>query len=125
MHDEHLAPKRQRDVNQREAAILDAERQLIQSLFDYGSATHPDPVLRSTIWTRERAMPALATATAVAQRLFTTTAIPGSLPARRDGDSPGTAGSHYALDRKGLNRQDRRATRPVRQACEGAMSPRA
>jgi hypothetical protein len=70
MHDEHLASKRQRDVNQREAAILDAEHQLIQSLFDYGSATHPDPVLRSTVWTREHAMLALATTTAVAQRLF-------------------------------------------------------
>jgi hypothetical protein len=43
MHDEHLNPKKtQRDVDEREAAILDAERQLIQSLFDYGSATHPD-----------------------------------------------------------------------------------
>ncbi len=70
MHDENLNPKKQRDVGQREAAILDAERQLIQSLFDYGSATHPDPVLRATAWTREHAMLALATATAVAQRLF-------------------------------------------------------
>jgi hypothetical protein len=70
MHDEHLSPKKQRGVNEREAAILDAERQLIQSLFDYGSATHPDPVLRATAWTREHAMLALATATAVAQRLF-------------------------------------------------------
>lgn len=39
MHDEHLSPRRERGVEQREAAILDAERQLIQSLFDYGSAT--------------------------------------------------------------------------------------
>jgi hypothetical protein len=70
MHDEHLNPKKQRDVDEREAAILDAERQLIQSLFDYGSATHPDPVLRTTAWTREHAKLALATATAVAQRLF-------------------------------------------------------
>ena len=71
MHDEHLNPKKtQRDVDEREAAILDAERQLIQSLFDYGSATHPDPVLRSTVWTREHAMLTLAIATAVAQRLF-------------------------------------------------------
>ena len=75
MHDEHLNPKKQRDVDQREAAILDAERQLIQSLFDYGSATHPDPVLRATAWTREHAMLALATATAVAQRLFSATAL--------------------------------------------------
>ena len=74
MHDEHLNPRRERDVEQREAAILDAERQLIQSLFDYGSATHPDPGLRATAWTRERAMLALATATAVAQRLFSATA---------------------------------------------------
>jgi hypothetical protein len=73
MHDGHLNPKKQRDVNQREAAILDAERQLIQSLFDYGSATHPDPALRATAWTREHAMLALATATAIAQRLFSAT----------------------------------------------------
>ena len=64
MHDEHLSPKKQRDADEREAAILDAERQLIQSLFDYGSATHPDPVLRTTAWTREHAKLALATATA-------------------------------------------------------------
>jgi len=76
MHDEHLNPRRERDVEQREAAILDAERQLIQSLFDYGSATHPDPALRATAWTREHAMLALATATAVAQRLFSAT-VPG------------------------------------------------
>jgi hypothetical protein len=74
MHDEHLSPKKQRDVSQREAAILDAERQLIQSLFDYGSATHPDPALRGTAWNREHAMLALATATAVAQRLFSAAA---------------------------------------------------
>jgi hypothetical protein len=71
MHAEHLNPKKTlRDVDEREAAILDAEGQLIQSLFDYGSATHPDPVLRANVWTREHAMLALATATAVAQRLF-------------------------------------------------------
>ena len=71
IHDEHLNPKKtQRDVDEREAAILDAERQLIQSLFDYGSATHPDPTLRATVWTREHAMLVLATATAVSQRLF-------------------------------------------------------
>lgn len=74
MHDEHLNPRRERDVEQREAAILDAERQLIQSLFDYGSATHPDPALRATAWTREHAKLALATATAIAQRLFSATA---------------------------------------------------
>ena len=75
MHDEHINPKKtQRDVDEREAAILDAERQLIQSLFDYGSATHPDPALRATAWNREHAMLALATATAVAQRLFSATA---------------------------------------------------
>ena len=75
MHDQHINPKKtQRDVDEREAAVLDAERQLIQSLFDYGSATHPDPVLRATAWTREHAMLALATATAVAQRLFSATA---------------------------------------------------
>ena len=74
MHAEYLNPKKTlRDVNEREAAILDAERQLIQSLFDYGSATHPDPGLRANIWTREHAMLALATTTAVAQRLFSAT----------------------------------------------------
>jgi hypothetical protein len=74
MHAEHLNPKKiQRDVDEREAAILDAERQLVQSLFGYGSATHPDPVLRANTWTREHAMLALATATAVTQRLFSAT----------------------------------------------------
>lgn len=71
MHHEHLNPKKTlRDVDEREAAILDAERQLIQSLYDYGSATHPDPALRAITWTREHAALTLATATAVAQRLF-------------------------------------------------------
>jgi len=65
-----LAPKEQRDVGQREGRHPRRERQLIQSLFDDGSATHPDPVLRATAWTREHAMLALANATAVAQRLF-------------------------------------------------------
>jgi hypothetical protein len=74
MHAEQLNPKKTlRNVDEREAAILDAERQLIQSLFDYGSATHPDPGLRATVWTREHAMLALATTTAVAQRLFSAT----------------------------------------------------
>ncbi len=74
MHAEQLNPKKTlRNVDEREAAILDAERQLIQSLFDYGSATHPDPGLRATAWTREHAMLALATTTAVAQRLFSAT----------------------------------------------------
>jgi hypothetical protein len=71
MHAEHLNLKKtQRDIDEREAAILDAERHLIQSLFDYGSATHPDPALRAIAWTRENAMLSLTTAAAVAQRLF-------------------------------------------------------
>jgi hypothetical protein len=74
MHDEHLNPRKtERGVDEREAAILDAERQLIQPLFDYGSATPPDPALRATAWTREHAMLTLATATAVAPRLFSAT----------------------------------------------------
>jgi hypothetical protein len=37
MHDEHLNPKKtQRDVDDRQAAVFDGERQLIQSVFDYG-----------------------------------------------------------------------------------------
>lgn len=72
MHPGDLNPKKQRDVGEREAAILDAELQLIQSLFDYGSATHPDPHLRTASWTRETAMLILATTAAIAQRLFTT-----------------------------------------------------
>jgi hypothetical protein len=74
MHTEQLNPKKtQRNVDEREAAILDAELQLIQSLFDYGSATHPDRVLRETVWTREHATLLLATTGAVAQRLFAAT----------------------------------------------------
>ena len=71
MHTKHLNPKKpERGVDEREAAILDAEFQLIQSLFNYGSATHPDPHLRSASWTRETAMLILATAAGIAQRLF-------------------------------------------------------
>ncbi len=71
MHAAHLNPKKTlRSIDEREAAILDAERSLIQALFDYGSATHPDPGLRAITWTREHALLALATATAVAQRIF-------------------------------------------------------
>lgn len=71
MHAAHLNPKKTlRSIDEREAAILDAERNLIQALFDYGSATHPDPGLRAITWTREHALLALATATAVAQRIF-------------------------------------------------------
>jgi hypothetical protein len=71
MHVEHLNPKKTlRTVDEREAAIIEAEQTLIQALFDYGSATHPDPVLRAIAWNRQHAMLALATTTAVAQRLF-------------------------------------------------------
>jgi hypothetical protein len=41
-----------------ETLIRQARGQLIQSLFDYGSATHPDPVLRATAWTRSCRRPA-------------------------------------------------------------------
>jgi len=35
MHDEHLNPKKtQRGVDDRQAAVFDGERQLIQSVFD-------------------------------------------------------------------------------------------
>jgi hypothetical protein len=71
MHTQQLNPKKtQRTLDEREASILDAEHSLIQALFDYGSATHPDPALRATAWNRQHAFLALATATAVAQRLF-------------------------------------------------------
>lgn len=74
MHAEHLNTKKaQRSLNEREAAILDAEQHLIQALFDYGSATHPDPGLRATAWNRQHAMLTLATSTAIAQRLFSAT----------------------------------------------------
>ena len=59
-----------RTVDEREAAILDAEANLIQALYGYGSATHPDPHLRDTQWAREHALLILATVTAVAQRVF-------------------------------------------------------
>ena len=71
MYAQHLNPRKTlRRIDEREAAILDAERSLIQAFFDYGSATHPDPGLRAITWTREHALLALATATAVAQRIF-------------------------------------------------------
>ena len=85
MHAKYLNPKKAlRTLDEREAAILDAEHKLIQALFDYESATHPDPGLREITWTREHALLALATATAVAQRLFSapspSTALPDVLP---------------------------------------------
>jgi hypothetical protein len=71
MYAQHLNPRKTlRRIDEREAAILDAERSLIQAFFDYGSATHSDPGLRAITWTREHALLALATATAVAQRIF-------------------------------------------------------
>jgi hypothetical protein len=73
MHVEVLNPKKTlRTVDEREAAIVEAEQNLIQALFDYGSATHPHPALRATAWSRQHAMLAVATTTAVAQRLFST-----------------------------------------------------
>jgi hypothetical protein len=74
LHAEHISNKKAiRTLNEREAAILDAELKLIQALFDYGSATHPDPGLRDIAWSRRHALLALATAAAIAQRLFTAT----------------------------------------------------
>ena len=71
MHNEQINPtKTLRTVDEREAAIIDAEQALIQALYAYGSATHPDPGLRATIWTRQHALLTLATTTAIAQRLF-------------------------------------------------------
>jgi hypothetical protein len=73
MHIEHLNPKKTlRNVDEREAAIIDAEQALIQALFNYGSATHPDPGLRATVWTRQHAVLALAVTAATAHRLFST-----------------------------------------------------
>jgi hypothetical protein len=65
------ATKTLRTIDEREAAVLDADLALIQALFDYESATHPDPGLRDIAWTRQHAMLALTATAAVAQRLFT------------------------------------------------------
>jgi hypothetical protein len=71
MHATQISSKRQlRTLDEREAAILDADLKLIQALYDYDSATHPDPGLRDIAWNRQHALLALATAAAVAQRLF-------------------------------------------------------
>jgi hypothetical protein len=58
-----------RDPKDRNAA--QRRHALIQALFDLTSAAvHPDPVVRDTHWHRQDAMLALASAAAVAQRLF-------------------------------------------------------
>lgn len=73
MHPERIsAEKRGRTIDEREAAILDAELSVINALFSYGSATHPDPHLRGIAWTREHAKLAIAVASAIAQRVFST-----------------------------------------------------
>jgi hypothetical protein len=61
----------QRDLPEREAAILGRLSDLTQALFDYASAaSHPDPHLRDITWTRESAVLTLGAAASLAQRVF-------------------------------------------------------
>ena len=63
-----------RDLAEREAAVLDATLALGDSLFAYESAgAHPDPHLRDIAWNRENAVLALGAATSVAQLIFART----------------------------------------------------
>lgn len=71
MHPDYINPNRiQRTVDEREAAIIDSELELIKALYAYESATHPDPGLRTVVWTREHAILALTATAAIAQRIF-------------------------------------------------------
>jgi hypothetical protein len=62
---------RQRDLEERRHAILDALAGYVKALFDYDSAAaHSDPHLRAIAGRRENALLSLATAAAVAQRIM-------------------------------------------------------
>lgn len=61
----------QRDVPEREAAILERLGDLTQAFFDHASAaSHPDPHLRDILWSRESAVLALGTVASLAQMIF-------------------------------------------------------
>jgi hypothetical protein len=65
---------RNRDLAEREAAILDKINDLAQALFAYDSAaSHTDPLLRDIAWSRENAVLALGTAVSLAQRILAPT----------------------------------------------------
>lgn len=68
------AKPQDRDLAEREAAILDNLMSLADSLFAYGSAAaHPDPVLRDIAWNRENAVLILGGTVSVAQLIFART----------------------------------------------------
>ena len=61
----------QRELPEREAAILAKLSEFVQSLFDHDSAaSHPDEHLRDIAWNRENAVLALGTAASLAQLIF-------------------------------------------------------
>ena len=63
-----------RDLAEREAAILDSVVKLTDSLFAYESAaSHPDPHLRDITWNRQNAVLVLGTTASVAQLIFART----------------------------------------------------
>jgi hypothetical protein len=62
---------RQRELPEREAAILAKLDEFVQALFDYDSAaSHPDEHLRDIAWNRENAVLALGTTASLAQLIF-------------------------------------------------------
>ncbi len=68
------ARPQERDLAEREAAILDNLTSLADSLFAYGSASaHPDAHLRDIAWNREHAVLILGGAASVAQLIFART----------------------------------------------------
>ena len=65
------AKQQDRDLAEREAAILDSLISVADSLFAYASASaHPDPVLRDIVWNRENAVLILGGTVSVAQLIF-------------------------------------------------------
>jgi hypothetical protein len=64
-----VSPRAQlRDLHEREGAILDRIKDLVQAMFDYDSAaSHADPHLRHITWNRENAVLALGAAASLAQ----------------------------------------------------------
>ena len=68
------AKAQDRDLAEREAAILDNLISTADSLFAYGSAgAHPDPHLRDVTWNRENAVLILGGAVSLAQLIFART----------------------------------------------------
>lgn len=68
MHREVISRARDRDLEEREANVVLKLHELLQAVYDYGSAApHTEPHLRDIEWTRQHAKLGLAIATALAE----------------------------------------------------------